>query len=65
VVQMLSPDLAAGVSADRFKREIRFAAALKHPHIVPVLSAGDFDGLPWFTMRGRVGRRKAPTEGRR
>jgi tetratricopeptide (TPR) repeat protein len=50
VVKMLSPDLAAGVSVDRFKREIQLAAMLQHPHIVPVLSAGDFDGLPWFTM---------------
>jgi tetratricopeptide (TPR) repeat protein/TolB-like protein len=26
------------------------AAKLQHPHIVPVLSSGDADGLPWFTM---------------
>ena len=26
------------------------AAQLQHPHIVPVLTAGDADGLPWFTM---------------
>ena len=50
VVKVLSPDLAAGVSIDRFKREIQLAAMLQHPHIVPVLSAGDSDGLPWFTM---------------
>ncbi|HUG27748.1 MAG TPA: protein kinase, partial [Gemmatimonadales bacterium] len=23
---------------------------LQHPHVVPVLSAGDAEGLPWFTM---------------
>jgi tetratricopeptide (TPR) repeat protein len=64
VVKILPPDLAAGVSIDRFKREIQLAATLQHPHIVPVLSAGDFDGLPWFTMpyvegeslRARLGR---------
>jgi tetratricopeptide (TPR) repeat protein len=50
VVKVLPPDLAAGVSVDRFKREIQLAAMLQHPHIVPVLSSGDFDGLPWFTM---------------
>ncbi len=50
VVKVLSPDLAAGVSVDRFKREIQFAAALQHPHIVPVLSAGDTNGLPYYTM---------------
>ncbi|HZI29823.1 MAG TPA: protein kinase [Gemmatimonadaceae bacterium] len=50
VVKVLSPDLAAGVSVDRFKREIQLAAALQHPHIVPVLSAGDTYGLPYYTM---------------
>jgi serine/threonine-protein kinase len=50
VVKVLSPDLAAGVSVERFKREIQLAAALQHPHIVPVLSAGDTNGLPYYTM---------------
>jgi tetratricopeptide (TPR) repeat protein/tRNA A-37 threonylcarbamoyl transferase component Bud32 len=50
VVKVLSPDLAAGVSVERFKREIQLAAALQHPHIVPVLSAGDTQGLPFYTM---------------
>ncbi|HSA56596.1 MAG TPA: protein kinase [Gemmatimonadaceae bacterium] len=50
VVKVLSPDLAVGVSVDRFKREIQLAAALQHPHIVPVLSAGDSNGLPYYTM---------------
>ncbi len=50
VVKVLPPELAEGVSVDRFKREIQFAAQLQHAHIVPVLSAGDVDGLPYFTM---------------
>jgi tetratricopeptide (TPR) repeat protein/tRNA A-37 threonylcarbamoyl transferase component Bud32 len=50
VVKVLSPELAAGVSVDRFRREIMLAAKLQHPHVVPVLSSGDADGLPWFTM---------------
>ena len=41
VVKVLHPDLASGVSVDRFKREIQLAAALQHPHIVPILSAGE------------------------
>jgi serine/threonine protein kinase len=49
-VKVLSPELAAGVSVERFRREIMLAAKLQHPHIVPVLSSGDADGLPWFTM---------------
>ena len=50
VVKVLSPELAAGVSVERFRREIMLAAKLQHPHIVPVLSSGDAGGLPWFTM---------------
>src|SRR2546421_12320940 len=33
VVKVLPPEMAAGVSAERFEREIRLAAALQHPHI--------------------------------
>src|SRR5436305_5414192 len=50
VVKVLPYDLAASVSVDRFKREIMLSAALQHPHIVPVLSAGETDGLPFFIM---------------
>jgi serine/threonine-protein kinase len=50
VVKLLSPELGAGVSADRFEREIRLAARLQHPHIVPLLAAGDVNGLPYYTM---------------
>ena len=50
VVKVLPPELAASVSLERFKREITLAARLQHPHIVPLLSAGDAGGLPWFSM---------------
>ena len=51
VVKVLAPELAAGLRADRFTREIRLAAALQAPHIVPVLTAGETaDGLPYYTM---------------
>jgi serine/threonine-protein kinase len=50
VVKLLSPELGAGVSAERFEREIKLAARLQHPHIVPLLAAGDLDGLPYYTM---------------
>ena len=45
VVKVLQPELAAGVNAERFEREIRLAARLQHPHIVPVLTAGVANGL--------------------
>ncbi len=50
VIKVLPPDLAAAVSVERFKREILLSAGLQHPHIVPVLSAGEVDGLPYFVM---------------
>ena len=51
VVKVLAPELAAGLSAERFAREIKLAAALQEPHIVPVLAAGvTTNGLPWYTM---------------
>ena len=50
VIKVLPYDLAASVSVDRFKREIMLSAALQHPHIVPVLSAGQAEQLPYFIM---------------
>ena len=51
VVKVLAPDLAAGLSAERFAREVKLAAGLHAPHIVPVLADGvTADGLPYYTM---------------
>jgi serine/threonine-protein kinase len=50
VVKVLAPDLAAEVSVERFAREIRTAARLQHPQIVPVLSAGAVGGVPYYMM---------------
>lgn len=50
VVKVLAPELLAGLSVERFRREILLAAQLQHPHVVPVLTAGDAEGVPWFTM---------------
>jgi eukaryotic-like serine/threonine-protein kinase len=49
-IKVLSPELAQGISVSRFEREIETAAALQQANIVPVLSAGDTDGLPFYTM---------------
>jgi len=64
VVKLLSPELAAAMSASRFEREIRVAASLQQANIVPVFSSGELDGLPYYTMpyvegeslRARLGR---------
>ena len=50
VVKVLPPELLAGVNAERFDREVLLAARLQHAHIVPVLSAGEMDGVPYYTM---------------
>lgn len=50
VVKVLAPELLAGISVERFRREVLLAAQLQHPHIVPVHATGDVDGLPWFSM---------------
>jgi serine/threonine protein kinase/tetratricopeptide (TPR) repeat protein len=49
-VKVLAPELAAGVSAERFQREIKLAAQLQHPNIVPVHAAGSAAGLPYYSM---------------
>ncbi|MEO8032638.1 MAG: serine/threonine-protein kinase, partial [Gemmatimonadota bacterium] len=50
VIKVLLPELAEGLSNERFKREIHLAAQLQHPHLVPVLQAGEAEGLPYFVM---------------
>ncbi len=50
VLKVLPPELAAVVSSDRFQREVRLAAALQHPHIVPLLAAGQAGEILYYTM---------------
>jgi serine/threonine-protein kinase len=70
VIKVLPPDLAAGVSAERFTREVQVAARLQHPHIVPVHATGEAADLPFYTMpfvdgdtlRARIVRGAVPLE---
>src|SRR5258705_6764073 len=50
VIKVLAAELVAGVSAERFTREIATAARLQQANIVPVLSAGEAGGLAYYTM---------------
>jgi tetratricopeptide (TPR) repeat protein len=50
VIKVVPTEVGAGVNLDRFKREIQLAAGLQHPHIVPVLTAGEMSGVPYYTM---------------
>ena len=51
VVKVLDAEMAQGMSVERFRREIQLAARLQHPHIVPLLSAGELpNGALYYTM---------------
>ena len=50
-LKVLFPDgNAQGYEPQRFLREIRIAARLSHPQILPVHDSGEFDGLLYFVM---------------
>ena len=51
VIKALLPELASTVSVQRFAREIRAAAVLQSPHLVPVIAAGHTsDEIPYYIM---------------
>ena len=50
VVKVVAPELLEGLSVERFTREVRLAARLQQANIVPVLSAGQATGVPYYTM---------------
>jgi serine/threonine-protein kinase len=50
VGKVLSPELAAGVDGERFKREIQVASSLHHSRIVPVLGARSEGDVLYYTM---------------
>src|SRR5688500_6166121 len=49
-VKVLRPELAATVGPERFLREIRIAAQLQHPHILPMLESGSAEGFLFYVM---------------
>jgi len=50
VIKVISPEVMGDAGADRFAREVKLAARLQHANIVPVLTAGDANGLAYYTM---------------
>jgi serine/threonine protein kinase/Tfp pilus assembly protein PilF len=49
-IKVLHPDLAASLGPDRFLREIKLAARLNHPHILPLFDSGEANGLLYYVM---------------
>jgi tetratricopeptide (TPR) repeat protein/tRNA A-37 threonylcarbamoyl transferase component Bud32/TolB-like protein len=49
-VKVLRPDLAAALGAERFLREIKIAANLTHPHILPLHDSGEAGGFLYYVM---------------
>ena len=61
-IKILKRDFTASVGAERFLREIGIAARLSHPHIVPLIDSGEWDGqlyyvspyIPGGSLRDRI-----------
>jgi serine/threonine-protein kinase len=49
-LKVLRSELGGLAGAERFDREIRLAARLVHPNILPLLDSGSVDGRLWYTM---------------
>jgi len=49
-IKLLHPDLAESLGSERFLREIRLAAALTHPHILPLFDSGEAGGRMFYVM---------------
>ncbi|MGK2962769.1 MAG: protein kinase domain-containing protein [Gemmatimonadaceae bacterium] len=49
-VKVLNAELSHALGADRFLREIKLAARLNHPHIVPLFDSGEAGGALYYVM---------------
>ena len=65
-IKVLRPELSAVLGGERFLREIGIAAALQHPHVLPLYDSGQAAGLLYYVMpyaegeslRQRLGRER-------
>jgi serine/threonine-protein kinase len=55
-LKVLRPELSSEIGPDRFLREIKLAARLTHPHILPVFDSGESEGLLFYVMPNMEGK---------
>ena len=49
-LKVIHPELTATLGPERFLREIKLTANLRHPHILPLFDSGEAAGQLWYTM---------------
>ena len=49
-LKVLHPELSSALGPDRFLREIKVAARLNHPHILPLHDSGEASGFLYYVM---------------
>ena len=49
-LKVLHSELSSSLGPDRFLREIKVAARLNHPHILPLHDSGEADGFLYYVM---------------
>src|SRR2546430_3132096 len=49
-IKVLDPEVSPRLLRERFIREVDLSSTLSHPHIVPIFSAGEIDGLFYYVM---------------
>ncbi|MEP7324600.1 MAG: protein kinase [Gemmatimonadota bacterium] len=55
-LKVLRPEISASIAAERFLQEIKLAAGLNHPHILPVYDSGKVGELLFYVMPNMEGR---------
>src|SRR5256885_9100978 len=49
-IKVLDPEVSTRLLRERFIREVDLSSNLSHPHIVPIFSAGEVDGVFYYVM---------------
>ena len=49
-IKVLRPEIGLALGGERFLREIRLTAQLRHPHILPVFDSGSAGAELWYVM---------------